>query len=167
MSPVYPPEMVADAIVRLALRPRRQVVVGTAGRLLGLQHALAPGLTERMLAGLVERDHLRDRPAPPSPGNVLEPMPGWTGVHGGWGAGAQAANGGGGTPAVLGGLLLAGAALGYYAWRRQREQGRHEGDDDHRFHLDRRSLHRTRRTHRPGPSRGLERGYVHEGYEPG
>lgn len=84
MSPVYEAEQVARAIVSLAEHPKREVVVGNAGRMLLLVHRLAPGLAERILARQVEKDHFQDAPAPPSPGNLFEPMPQWTGVSGGW-----------------------------------------------------------------------------------
>jgi NAD(P)-dependent dehydrogenase (short-subunit alcohol dehydrogenase family) len=84
MPPVYAPERVARAMVRLALRPRREMFVGNAGRLLAWQHALAPGLTERMVARAVDRSHFQDRPAEPTQGNLFEPVPFGTSASGGW-----------------------------------------------------------------------------------
>jgi NAD(P)-dependent dehydrogenase (short-subunit alcohol dehydrogenase family) len=85
MPPVYPAEEVAETIVRLAERPRREALVGGAGRLLSLPQTLLPGLTERLLATVVEKQHLRrDRSVPPTPGNLFEPMAEGTGVSGGW-----------------------------------------------------------------------------------
>ncbi len=84
MPPVYPAEQVANTIVRNAKRPRREVLVGSAARFLNMQFTLAPGLTERALATTIDRQHLQDVPAPPTPGNILEPMPEGTGVSGGW-----------------------------------------------------------------------------------
>ncbi|SBT50843.1 Short-chain dehydrogenase [Micromonospora narathiwatensis] len=46
--PVHPPEVVAETIVRLLRRPRREAYAGGAARLLGLQWRLAPALVERM-----------------------------------------------------------------------------------------------------------------------
>ena len=60
MPPVYPAESVAKTIVDLVEHPRREVVVGNAGRLMTMQQSLAPGMNERMLAKMVDRQHLED-----------------------------------------------------------------------------------------------------------
>jgi short-subunit dehydrogenase len=112
MEPIYPASMVADAILRLIRRPRREVIVGPAGRMLAAAHAMAPGLAERMMARKVESDHFEDVPVPQSRGNLLEPMPQWTGVSGGW---LPAGNGGGAGGALAG--LVVGFALGLLAWQ--------------------------------------------------
>lgn len=101
LNPVYSAEEVARAIVRCARRPKREVVVGSAGRLLAAQHTLSLGLYERAAARVIDLDHFQDRAAPPTVGNLFEPMPEWTGVSGGW-----KANGGGSARRAL----LAGAA---------------------------------------------------------
>jgi len=117
MPPVYPVTAVADTILDLARRPRRQAFVGNAARMLVAQHTLSPNLTQRMLAGMVDRHHLQKRPAAPTSGNVLSPMAGWTGVSGGW----QRSNGMG--PAgMLAGLVLAAAPLGWWIWSRRRSR---------------------------------------------
>ncbi len=85
MPPVYPAERVAQTILRCAKRPKREVFVGNSARMLSSQFTMAPGLTERTFATMVDRQHLQDTPAPPNPGNVLEPMEDGTGVSGGWG----------------------------------------------------------------------------------
>jgi NAD(P)-dependent dehydrogenase (short-subunit alcohol dehydrogenase family) len=112
MEPVYPAAMVADAIVRLIRHPRREVIVGAAGQMLAAAHALAPGLTERMMAGKVESDHFADVPTPSSRGNVVEAMPQWSAVSGGW-LPVGRGNGSGGTVAAL----AIGFALGLLAWQ--------------------------------------------------
>jgi hypothetical protein len=84
LRPVLRPERVAATIVRCARRPRREVVVGVSGRLMILLHDLALPLFERVMARTVEREHFLQRPAPPSPGNIYEPLPDWSGVTGGW-----------------------------------------------------------------------------------
>ena len=84
MPPVYPAEKVAGTIVRLAERPRREVFVGGSGRILNLQHTLAPGLSERMLARAVDTQHFEDVPAPPAAGNLFEPVLEYPQVSGGW-----------------------------------------------------------------------------------
>lgn len=82
--PVSTPEEVADVIVRLARQPKSEVVVGGAGRFVRLCATVAPRLTERISAYLVRKTLFKDEPAPPSSGNLLEPMSGPAGVSGGW-----------------------------------------------------------------------------------
>ncbi|HEY8477503.1 MAG TPA: SDR family oxidoreductase [Chloroflexota bacterium] len=115
VRPVYDAEAVAEAIVRLAERPRREVFVGAAGRLLLLLHTLLPGLAERLIAFWVERDSLQKRTAPPSPGNLFQPMPEWTTVSGGWKAGGALAP----RVAVAGLTAIAAILLGR-RWLHQR-----------------------------------------------
>lgn len=53
--------------------------------MLNLQWMAAPGMTERQLARMVHDQHLnQSRPAEPTPRNLFEPMPEWTGISGGW-----------------------------------------------------------------------------------
>jgi hypothetical protein len=70
------------------------VFVGFSGRQMTLFHALAPALAERVMSKLVEREHFRDEFAPPTPGNLREPDPEWTGVSGGWKQGDASRTGG-------------------------------------------------------------------------
>ena len=86
LPPVYPADQVARTIVRLARSPRREVYVGNSARMLARQYRTAPGLTERLMGQMVDRQHLdRRRPAPPTPGNLHAPVPEGTTVDGGWG----------------------------------------------------------------------------------
>jgi short-subunit dehydrogenase len=85
MPPVYAPERVARAIVRLVRRPRREVIVGPAGRGLWLQSKVTPGLVERLMADHVDRTHLsRDDSAPDTSGNLHQPSQDAGSVDGGW-----------------------------------------------------------------------------------
>ena len=84
LSPVYPVEKAAKAIVRLAERPKREVIVGGAGRFIALQRALAPALVQRAFAKQVERDHFEDAPAPGTDGNLFQAVAEPTGASGGW-----------------------------------------------------------------------------------
>jgi hypothetical protein len=84
MPPVYPPERVARAIVRLARRPRRETLVGTRAHLLSALWTLAPALVERVLARQVDRSHLKHRRATAdTPGNAFAPA-GPEAETGGW-----------------------------------------------------------------------------------
>jgi NAD(P)-dependent dehydrogenase (short-subunit alcohol dehydrogenase family) len=84
MPPVYPADSVAKTIVDLVEHPRREVVVGNAGRLMAMQQTLAPGMSERMLATMVDRQHLADVPAPPTSGSLFSPMGQGASIEGGW-----------------------------------------------------------------------------------
>jgi NAD(P)-dependent dehydrogenase (short-subunit alcohol dehydrogenase family) len=84
MPPVYPADSVAKTIVDLVEHPRREVVVGNAGRLMTMQQSLAPGMNERMLAKMVDRQHLEDAPAPPTSGSLFSPMGRGASIEGGW-----------------------------------------------------------------------------------
>ncbi len=84
LTPTYDPEKVAQRMVRLAERPRRETIVGGSGRLLALQHALAPALTERLFAAQVERDHFDEGHAAPTDGNLFASVAEGTGASGGW-----------------------------------------------------------------------------------
>lgn len=102
---------VAAAIVRCAARPTREVVVGAGTRLGLLSARIAPGLTLRASAPLMERTHFEDEPAERTEGNVLEPVHRDAQVDGGWrrSRGSRARR--------LGAALLLGA-VGAAAWRK-------------------------------------------------
>ena len=114
LNPVYDAEKVAKAIIRCAQRPKREVIVGNAGRLLALQHSLSLGLYENIAARQIDRDHFQDKPAPSTSGNLFEPVVDGTGVSGGW-KGAQGVFSA--RRVALGGMA---AAAGFLGWRRLR-----------------------------------------------
>ena len=72
MPPVYTAERVAKAVVRLVDHPRRETVAGgLAGRLLVLQHKVAPGAVEAATARQVDTRQLsRRQSAPLTSGNL-------------------------------------------------------------------------------------------------
>jgi NAD(P)-dependent dehydrogenase (short-subunit alcohol dehydrogenase family) len=84
LGPVFDADMVAEKIIALAKRPKREVFAGPAGPPLRWQRILAPGITERVFASQVNADHFRDRPAPQTAGNLFEPLWGMEQVSGGW-----------------------------------------------------------------------------------
>ena len=107
LRPVVAPERVAHAIVSLAKRPRREVIVGGSGRILALQRVLAPPLHERLFAKQIEEDHFQDAPAAPTLGNLFEPLGEADGTTGGW----KEFHDGGRGNAALAALALAIPAL--------------------------------------------------------
>lgn len=84
IPPVGDPERVAAAIVKLARRPRREIVVGGFGRLLVVGNKLASGVLERVVARIGPRLQFeRESSAELTEGNVFAA----TGPHrtgGGW-----------------------------------------------------------------------------------
>ncbi|MFR9780199.1 SDR family oxidoreductase [Micromonospora sp. MS34] len=71
--PVYPPEVVAETIVRLLRRPRREAYAGGTARLFGLQWRLAPALAERALGWYTARTQFGPGVALHSTGNLFRP----------------------------------------------------------------------------------------------
>lgn len=83
VPPIYQPEIAADAIVRAAAHPRREVWVGwPAVRAIIAQH-IAPGLLDRLAARTTWEGQMTDEPLPPNrPDNLFEPVGGDHGAHG-------------------------------------------------------------------------------------
>ncbi|MCF0095433.1 putative oxidoreductase SadH [Micromonospora sp. MH99] len=81
--PIYPPEVVAETIVRLLRRPRREAYAGGAARLLGLQWRLAPALVERTLGWYAHRTQFGPGARLDSTGNVFH-ADGQASRSGGW-----------------------------------------------------------------------------------
>jgi len=116
LPPVASPERVAKTIVGLAERPRREVFVGNAARLINFQHILAPGATEALMAKTVDSQHFQDQHVAPTSGAIHRPMREGQGISGGWQSPAR--------PAL--GLLAAGALalIPFFLRRRQSQDDR-------------------------------------------
>jgi NAD(P)-dependent dehydrogenase (short-subunit alcohol dehydrogenase family) len=72
--PLYAPEVVADAILRCAVRPVRDVIVGGAGRVQVAMGHFAPRLTDRFMErAMITPQKTRDR-AQPREGNLDRPQ---------------------------------------------------------------------------------------------
>ncbi|WP_163164740.1 SDR family oxidoreductase [Arthrobacter sp. Alg241-R88] len=88
MPPVYTPQRVAKAVVKLAARPRRETVAGGfGGRLLVLQHKFTPGAVEAAAARQVDHRQLsRWRSTSVTPGNLHQASQsiGKAATTGGW-----------------------------------------------------------------------------------
>jgi NAD(P)-dependent dehydrogenase (short-subunit alcohol dehydrogenase family) len=83
--PTYPPEQVARAILASARHPRRERIVGGAGRLATLAELVAPRPFERINRGYVNRLQFTTEPAPTSDGNLYAPVSdGHAQARGGW-----------------------------------------------------------------------------------
>ncbi|HVJ92650.1 MAG TPA: SDR family oxidoreductase [Labilithrix sp.] len=83
VPPIFQPEIMADAIVRAAAHPKREVWVGwpTVKAILG--ERVAPGLADRLLAKRGYESQQRKTPLDPQRrDNLHEPLPGDYGAHG-------------------------------------------------------------------------------------
>ena len=119
LPPVYDVEMAAKLIANCAEKPRREVFVGGAGRMINILHKVSPGVAERMFARQVDSGHLaQDDSAPPSVGNLFEPMPEGNGVSGGWGGKEKTQVRRITTTGVV--ALVPALLFGIWAWQRQR-----------------------------------------------
>jgi hypothetical protein len=82
---VYDVEMAAKTITDLIEHPQREVIVGSAGRVLTGLHTVVPGAAEQLYAKQVDKGHLStDQAVPPTRGNLFEPMQEGTSASGGW-----------------------------------------------------------------------------------
>lgn len=113
--PTYDVEGVAKAVVDLARHPRREVVAGSAGRLLRRQRRLSPAAFERVIARYVDRQHFTDQPAPMTSGSLFEPVADGTGTSGGWKSDRR--------PLLKPVLVVGAAALGARWYLRSRGTG--------------------------------------------
>jgi short-subunit dehydrogenase len=78
------PAIVVNAIIRASLRPREEVPVGWKAQGATWAHHVAPDLTERLSADVVQRYQVQTAPpAPPTPGAVFAPMTPGRAVEGG------------------------------------------------------------------------------------
>jgi short-subunit dehydrogenase len=111
MPPVYTPERVAKAVVRLVDHPRRETVAGgLAGRVLVLQHKVAPGVVEAAIARQVDTRQLsRRQSAPATPGNLRQASQSIrkASIGGGWHGRRRTAQRAIGTAAVLAAAVVA------------------------------------------------------------
>lgn len=104
--PVYSADLIARKIVRLLERPRRELYVGGAARLLGLQWRLVPGVSERLVARYAGRLQFTGDLARPTEGNLFTPSAGVSRIDGGWHSGRWAV-----FRLALGGAAMGGTGL--------------------------------------------------------
>lgn len=77
-------QRVADAVVWLSLHPRKQLAVGWKAKSAVTGYQLAPGLAEHFAAGVMHRVQMEaPPPAPPTSGNLHQPMAAGTTIDGG------------------------------------------------------------------------------------
>ncbi len=113
--PVYEPDTVAEAIVRAAEHPAREVVVGGAAKGMLAMQRLSPALTDRLLSvrGMAFTSQMTDLPDDGAD-NLFAPASEAYRVRGEFGGGAVDGNGaarGFGFPPSRQGLAIAGVSL--------------------------------------------------------
>lgn len=123
IKPFYDPEKVVQAIVRAAVSPEPEIMVGGSAKFASVIGKLAPSLIEKRMAKKVHQQHFGQREnARDKSGSVFEPMDSGDGVRGGWQEGRKPTSEGG-SHGVLWTLLGAAAAAGMlrFAFARRRE----------------------------------------------
>jgi NAD(P)-dependent dehydrogenase (short-subunit alcohol dehydrogenase family) len=83
MPPIYQPNLVAQAILNVAEHPKRDVVVGDAGKMMLLGQRLSPGLMDAyMLLTGFKSQRTNEPKAEDAPDNLFEPLPGYNSIEG-------------------------------------------------------------------------------------
>ncbi len=119
LEPVYDPTYVAKHVVALAERPKREVIVGPAGKMMASQHSMMPGLYEKLMSKFIDRNHLSREPAPQTQGNLYEPLYSNTGMRGGWREQRLRADKLNASIGLMTTGMLALVGIGYWYFKRQ------------------------------------------------
>jgi short-subunit dehydrogenase len=85
VPPIHDPETVAEAIVRAAQNPRREVWVGSPTIQAILGTMVAPGLLDGMMARRAWEGQMTGKPSRPRDGNLFDTPPGDPGARGRFG----------------------------------------------------------------------------------
>jgi hypothetical protein len=84
VPPIFQPEIIADALHAVSLKPRREVYLGWPAIEAIIGNELLPGYADRYLAHDGYDGQLTDIPNHHSPANLFAPVPGDHGAHGGF-----------------------------------------------------------------------------------
>jgi len=91
VPPIFQPELIAAAVVRMAQRPRREMWLTGRTVLTVLGNRVAPGYLDRRLGRTGIESQQTDEPADPDrPANLWSPVPGDHGAHGAFDGRARA-----------------------------------------------------------------------------
>lgn len=83
VPPIYQPSLVADAILDVAEHPKRDVVVGGAGKMMLLGQRLSPALMDAyMLSNGFESQRTSQPKSQDAPDNLFEPIQGYDKIEG-------------------------------------------------------------------------------------
>ena len=84
MAAMDGPEKVVNAVIRVSVRPRKELAVGWKAKGAKFSHHVLPHTTERLSANIVHRYQIKTAPpAENTTGSVFKPMPTGTGVNDG------------------------------------------------------------------------------------
>jgi NAD(P)-dependent dehydrogenase (short-subunit alcohol dehydrogenase family) len=84
--PIYDPSLVARAIVEAAEHPKREVVVGDAGKLILLAQRISPELVDAyMLKSGFDSQYTNEPKSENAPSNLFEPISSYDKIHGDFG----------------------------------------------------------------------------------
>lgn len=118
--PVYDPQRLAKAMVRVALHPKDGTTVGSVSTLLRLAHFVSPKLTRNLTALFMKTYMNTADPSPATSGNVFAPVDYGTTMHGGWNSPADAEVRT--QRFVVAGLLFAGVTAGLWMMSGQKQK---------------------------------------------
>lgn len=83
VPPIYQPSLVSDAILDVAEHPKREVVVGGAGKIILLAQRISPSLVDAYMVRTAFKGQRTNEPkAPDAPDNLFEPLPGYYSIEG-------------------------------------------------------------------------------------
>ncbi len=83
VPPIYQPSLVSDAILDVAEHPKREVVVGGAGKIILLAQRISPSLVDAYMVRTAFKGQRTNEPkAPDAPDNLFEPLPGYYTIEG-------------------------------------------------------------------------------------
>jgi short-subunit dehydrogenase len=118
IEPIYSPERVAHAILRVLERPQRELFISPSRRVFPVLHALFPAASEKSMRAMTERRQFDRRHQPRTSGNVFQPMAQGTSPSAGYRSPARQ---------WLRRLLLAGGLVATFSSLRRSAAGRRLG----------------------------------------
>jgi NAD(P)-dependent dehydrogenase (short-subunit alcohol dehydrogenase family) len=114
IPPVYPPSLVADAILYAAEHPVREIVVGGAGKMMLYHQRISPRLTDLLMEAVgFKGQKTREPKSAEAPNNLFSPLSGYDRVEGDFGGQAKVTGALERSPAVR--IAVAGLAAGTLA----------------------------------------------------
>jgi short-subunit dehydrogenase len=125
LEPVYDPAYVAKQIVKLAKRPKREIIIGPAGKMMAFEHYAMPNLYEKLVSKFIARNHISKHLTEDTTGNLYEPVQDNTGMYGGWREKRLRADKLNKTIGTVAAITLAAVAAGYALSRKSRAHKPH------------------------------------------
>jgi NAD(P)-dependent dehydrogenase (short-subunit alcohol dehydrogenase family) len=83
IPPIYQPHLVAEAIIKVAEHPKRDVVVGDAGKMILLAQRISPSVVDAYMVRTAFKGQRTNEPkSADAPDNLFEPLPGYNSIEG-------------------------------------------------------------------------------------